>query len=86
MNEIEEIENKIDYLDSIISTLEDLQSLYYKDSDFKKWYEDTQKEIDFLEEQRRELEQEKAELEEKEYRESEEELIGMNAEFERSRL
>lgn len=83
---IEEYEEQIDYIESIISTLEDLQILYGKSKDFDGDYKDTQNQLDWLEETYQDLCNEKQELVDVESIQHEYDIQAMNYEFERDRL
>lgn len=84
--EISDYEEQITYLEDILSQLEDLQSLYAKDSMFEDDYKEITNQMKWLDEKKQELADEKEELEQEEYEDYKKELFVMNYEFERSRL
>ena len=83
---ISDYTQQISYLEDILSTLEDLQILYGKDSTFKEDYKDVENQINWIEEKQQELIDDRAELVQAEVKQNARELIAMNYEFERSRL
>lgn len=82
----DEYDEQIEYLDSILSTLEDLQILYFKDETFSDDYKDLTNQMTWVEDLKQELQNEQEEIIQKEIKEYDKELLAMNAEFERSRL
>lgn len=83
---ISDYTQQISYLEDILSTLEDLQILYGKDSTFNDDYKDITNQINWIDELQQELKNDRAELVQAEVKQNEREKIAMNYEFERSRL
>ncbi len=84
--DIEEYDEQVSYLEDILSTLEDLQILYGKESLFSEDYKDVTNQMKWIEEKQQELIDDRAELVQAEVKQNERELIAMNYEFEGSRL
>jgi hypothetical protein len=83
---ISDYTSQISYLEDILSTLEDLQTLYGKDKTFHDDYKDASNQMCWVEELQQELINEQDELVQAEVKKNEREKIAMNYEFERSRL
>ena len=75
---VEEYQDQIDYIESILCTLDDLQNLYKECIDFNEEYKEVTNQISWLEETLEELEEEKVDLENAEsegYYETREEMM-----------
>lgn len=84
---IRDYEEQIAWVESILSTLEDLQSLYYKGREFcNDDYKEVTNQMKYWEELQQQLEEEKQELTGAEIEENEKYIKAMNYEFERSRV
>lgn len=83
---IDEYDEQIDYLDDILSTLEDLQTLYSKDKLFSDEYKNVENISSWIEDVQQDLMNEREELIQVETKEHDKEMFEMNCEFERSRL
>lgn len=82
----DEYDEQIDYLDDILSTIEDLQTLYSKDKLFSDEYKNCENISSWIEDVQQDLINEREELIQIETKENDEEMFAMNCEFERSRL
>ena len=83
---ISDYNQQISYLEDILSTLEDLQTLYAKDTTFSDDYKDVTNQMEWIEEKQQELIDEREELVQDRVKQSERELIGMIYEFQKERL
>lgn len=83
---ISDYEQQISYIEDILSTMEDLQTLFRKDKTFSDDYKDIANQMNWIDELQQELIDEKEELVQESVRQNERELIAMNYEFEGSRL
>lgn len=83
---INEYDEQISYLEDIMSLLEDIQGLYFKDNIFNDDYKDCKNQISWLEEMQQELINEREELIEKEVKKYDEELKGMIYDFQKERI
>jgi uncharacterized protein HemX len=82
----DEYDEQIDYLDDILSVLEDLQTLYSKDKLFADEYKNCENISSWIEDVQQDLKNEREELIQIEIKEHDKEIFEMNCEFERSRL
>lgn len=83
---ISDYNQQISYLEDILSTMEDLQTLFGKDAMFKDWYKDIENQMSWIEEQQQDLRNEKEEMMQPIIKQHDEEIKAMYYEFERSRL
>lgn len=83
---IDEYDEQIDYLEDILSTLEDLQTLYSKDKLFSDEYKNAENISSWIEDTQQDLKNEREELIQIEIKEHDKEIFEMNCEFERSRI
>ena len=84
--DIEEYEEQISYLEDILSTLEDLQTLYSKDKLFSDEYKNVENISSWIADTQQDLMNEREELIQDEIKEHDKEMFTMNYEFEKSRL
>lgn len=83
---ISDYDEQISYLEDILSTLEDLQTLYSKDKLFSDEYKNVENISSWIEETQQDLMNEREELIQDEIKEHDKEMFIMNYEFEKSRL
>lgn len=83
---ISDYNEQISYLEDILSTLEDLQTLYSKDKLFSDEYKNAENISSWIADAQQDLINEREELIQDEIKEHDEEMFAMNYEFERSRL
>lgn len=83
---IDEYDEQIDYLEDILSMLEDLQTLYSKDKLFSDEYKNAENISSWIEDVQQDLKNEREELIQIEIKEHDKEIFEMNCEFERSRI
>ena len=84
--DIEEYDEQISYLEDILSTLEDLQTLYSKDKLFSDEYKNVENISSWIADTQQDLMNEREELIQDEIKEHDKEMFTMNYEFEKSRL
>ena len=84
--DIEEYDEQVSYLEDILSTLEDLQTLYSKDKLFSDEYKNTENISSWIADTQQDLMNEREELIQDEIKEHDKEMFEMNLEFERSRI
>ena len=83
---ISDYNEQISYLDDILSTIEDLQTLYSKDKLFSDEYKNAENISSWIEDTQQDLINEREDLIQDEIKEHDKEMFAMNYEFERSRL
>lgn len=83
---ISDYDEQISYLEEILSTLEDLQTLYSKDKLFSDEYKNTENISSWIADTQQDLMNEREELIQDEIKEHDTEMFTMNYEFEKSRL
>lgn len=83
---ISDYNQQISYLEDILSTMEDLQTLFGKDKTFSDDYKDIQSQMNWIDEVQQELIDSREELRQARVKQNEEELMGMIYEFQKARL